>query len=58
MLAVFLMNKGTTTQSIIEEEDKNYCGDNIIQQPNDYGQFEECDDGYNSITCDNWCRLK
>ena len=37
--------------------DINKCGDGIIQNPNDHGQFETCDDG-NDIDddeCNNIC---
>lgn len=39
----------------------NYCGDGIIQRPNDRGQIEECDDGNNvddKNGCTADCRLR
>ncbi len=36
-----------------------YCGDEVVQAPNGYGQNEQCDDGNNDGTngCNNVCQL-
>ncbi|MFH1590882.1 MAG: PKD domain-containing protein, partial [archaeon] len=32
---------------------RTFCGDDDIQSPNDYGQYEQCDDGdQNGVVCD------
>ncbi|KKT75917.1 MAG: hypothetical protein UW70_C0026G0005 [Candidatus Peregrinibacteria bacterium GW2011_GWA2_44_7] len=38
----------------------NYCGDGIIQNPNDLGTHEECDDGnsVNNDGCSNVCQIE
>ncbi len=47
-----------TFDETCEDYIKNYCGDGIIQSPNDEGEYEECDDG-NQIDgdgCDSDCK--
>jgi cysteine-rich repeat protein len=41
-------------------DNRTFCGDNVMQSPNDFGQLEECDDGANGDNndqCDDSCHL-